>query len=65
MGLILSKDLEKILEKLESKQRDCVSFSKKYQARKMEDLYQYYEGANWALKYAISLLKNDEEASYF
>ena len=31
----------------------------------MEDLYQYYEGANWAIKYAISLLKNDEESSKF
>jgi len=61
----LSKDLEKILEKLESKQRDCVSFSKKYKKREMEDLYQYYEGANWAIKYAISLLKNDEDASEF
>ena len=63
--MILDKDLEKILEKLLSKQRDCISFSKKYQDRKMEDLYQYYEGANWAIKYAISLLKNDEESSKF
>lgn len=31
----------------------------------MEDLYQYYEGANWAIKYAISLLKNDKESSEF
>jgi len=63
--MILDKDLEKILEKLESKQRDCVSFSKKYQQRKMEDLYQYYEGANWAIKYAISLIKNQEESDKF
>lgn len=61
----MSKDLEKILEKLESKQQDCVAFSKKYQARKMDDLYQYYEGANWALKFTISLLKNDEEPAEF
>ena len=61
----LTENFEKILEKLESKQRDCVSFSKKYKNRKMEDLYQYYEGANWAIKYAISLLKNDKESSEF
>jgi len=54
--------IEKIIEKLESKQRDCISFSKKYQSRKMDDLFQYYEGANWALKYALSTineLKNE------
>ena len=48
--------IEKIIEKLESKQRDCISFSKKYQARKMDDLFQYYEGANWALKYVLSTI---------
>ena len=48
--------IEKIIEKLESKQRDCISFSKKYQTRKMDDLFQYYEGANWALKYALSTI---------
>ena len=54
--------IEKIIEKLESKQRDCIAFSKKYQSRKMDDLFQYYEGANWALKYALSTineLKNE------
>jgi len=56
----MTQDITKILEKLQSKQRDCVSFSKKYQTRKMEDLYQYYEGANWALTFAISILKNKE-----
>lgn len=56
----MTEDITKILEKLQSKQRDCVSFSKKYQTRKMEDLYQYYEGANWALTFAISILKNKE-----
>tara|TARA_Y100000590_G_C14971671_1_gene732649 strand:+ start:316 stop:510 length:195 start_codon:yes stop_codon:yes gene_type:complete len=61
----LTENFEKILEKLESKQRDCLSFSKKYKTREMENLYQYYEGANWAIKYAISLLKNDKESSDF
>lgn len=50
-------NLDEILQKLESKQKDCISFSKKYEIRKMDDLFQYYEGANWAITYAISLLK--------
>lgn len=45
-----------IIEKLESKKKDCVSFSKKYQTRQMEDLHQYYEGAKWALDYALSTI---------
>ena len=61
----MTEDILKILKKLESKQRDCVTFSKKYQTRKMDDLYQYYEGANWAIKYAISLIKNQEETDKF
>jgi hypothetical protein len=52
------QQLNEILEKLESKKRDCESFSKKYQTRKMEDLYQYYEGAKWAIDYSIALIKN-------
>ena len=52
------QQINEILEKLESKKRDCESFSKKYQTRKMEDLYQYYEGAKWAIDYSIALIKN-------
>ena len=48
------KFLDEIIELLESKKRDCVSFSKKYETRKMEDLHQYYEGANWALDFALT-----------
>ena len=59
----MTEDILKILEKLESKQRDCVTFSKKYQTRQMEDLYQYYEGANWALTFAISILKKEKSDS--
>ena len=59
----MTEDILKILKKLESKQRDCVTFSKKYQTRKMDDLYQYYEGANWALTFAISLLKKEKSDS--
>lgn len=59
----MTEEISKIIEKLESKQRDCVTFSKKYQTRKMEDLYQYYEGANWALTFAISILKKEKSNS--
>jgi hypothetical protein len=55
------KIIEKIIDKLESKQRDCISFSKKYKTRNMDDLYQYYEGANWALDYAISVVNESKE----
>lgn len=51
--------ISEILEKLESKKKDCESFSKKYQNRKMEDLYQYYEGAKWAINYSIAIIKNN------
>ena len=46
---------EDLIEKLESKQKDCIAFSKKYKQREMEDLLQYYDGASWALKFALSL----------
>ena len=49
--------IKKILEQLESKQRDCVAFSKKYGVRKMEEQKQYYEGAKWAFDFTISKLK--------
>jgi len=55
------KTLEGIIVKLESKQKDSVRFSKKYQTRKMDDLYQYYEGAKWALDYAISVVNESKE----
>ena len=56
------KILQDIIERLESKKRDCEAFSKKYKTRNIEDLRQYYEGANWAFTFAlaqINELKND------
>lgn len=53
--------IENIIEKLEGKKRDCLEFSKKYETRKMEDLRQYYEGANWALDFALSTIKENSE----
>lgn len=49
-----------IITKLESKKKDCVSFSKKYETRKMDDLFQYYEGAKWALDYALSVVNESK-----
>ena len=56
--ILMDDDLIKeIIEKLESKEIDCVSFSKKHKSRGSEDLVSYYEGASWALKFAISTIK--------
>ncbi|HVZ62348.1 MAG TPA: hypothetical protein VG896_01535 [Candidatus Nitrosotalea sp.] len=55
----MSNSIEEILKKLESKRKDCVSFSKKYEIRKMDDLRQYYEGATWAIDFAISTIKEN------
>lgn len=49
--------LKRIMGELESKEKDCIAFSKRYKQRNMEDLHQYYEGAEWAIKFAINLLK--------
>jgi hypothetical protein len=54
-------DLDELIKSLESKQKDCIAFSKKYKSRNVEDLYQYYEGANWALKFINSLLNEYRE----
>jgi hypothetical protein len=54
--------IDEIIDKLESKQRDCVSFSKKYKTRNMDDLFQYYEGAKWAIDYAISVVNESKES---
>lgn len=56
-----SIDFKEIIKQLESKEQDCVNFSKKYKLRQMEDLYQYYEGAGWAFKFAISLIKDSNK----
>ena len=53
----MNVDIENVIKKLESKHTDCIEFSKKHKSRKMDDLVQYYDGASWALKFAISLLK--------
>lgn len=55
------KIFEEIIIKLENKHKDCSSFSKKYQSREIEDLYQYYEGAKWALDYALTVVSDSKE----
>ena len=55
-------EISDIVKTLESKKIDCISFSKKYEKRKNEDLKQYYDGAGWAITFALSLMKElDEE----
>ena len=54
-----NEEINKILENLESKHRDCISFSKRHKARGNEDLFQYYEGAAWAFDYAITFIKEN------
>jgi len=55
--------IETIIEKLESKQKDCITFSKKYQTRKMDDLFNYYEGAKWAIDYVLTIINESKEKS--
>ncbi len=50
---------EIILKKLESKKSDCIAFSKKNKDRGNDDLYQYYEGALWAINYSIKLISEE------
>ncbi len=56
---MVNTSLAEIIETLESKQRDTISFSKKFKSRNQEDLHQYYEGANWALEFTLHLLKDE------
>lgn len=55
--------VKEIIEKLESKDIDCKEFSKKHKSRGSDDLVNYYEGASWALKFAISTLKEIDSKS--
>ena len=53
-------DLNNFKKQIDSKKVDCVAFSKKHKDRKNEDLFQYYEGATWALTYVLNLLDVEE-----
>lgn len=55
----MDENFKNIIEQIESKQRDSIAFAKKHKSRDNEDLFQYYEGANWAFKYALDLIKNE------
>ena len=55
------EELKNIIETIESKQRDCEAFSKKYKQRNQEDLYQYYEGAGWAFKFILHLFNETNQ----
>ena len=54
---MINNEFGEIIKKLESKKIDCEMFVKKYKSRKMTELEQYYDGASWALEYAINLIK--------
>ena len=58
IALLMNENSAKeIIEKLESKEIDCAAFSKKHKSRENVDLVNYYEGASWSLKFAISVIK--------
>ena len=48
------ENLARILEEIESKRNDSISFKKKYKSRKIADLEKYYEGAEWAFTFALA-----------
>jgi hypothetical protein len=54
------EEIDKVIEILQIKYKDCTSFSNKYKLRKMDDLFQYYEGAKWALDYALTTIKESK-----
>jgi len=57
------KSLSKIIEMLESKRQDSISFSKKYKSRDMEELFQYYEGAKWAFDYTLKIINEQIDSN--
>ncbi|CAI9832030.1 hypothetical protein IBTHAUMO2_560004 [Nitrosopumilaceae archaeon] len=48
-----------LLDKLEEKKSEADRFAKKYEARKMADLEEYYKGASWAFEYAIKAVRDE------
>ena len=63
LDAFMDEFVKKILEILESKQRDCMTFAKKHKTRGNDELHQYYEGAEWALKYSITTIKEEIEGN--
>lgn len=55
----MDEHYKNIIEQIESKHADSIAFSKKHKSRENEDLFQYYEGANWAFKYVLDVIKNE------
>lgn len=47
------------LSKLEAKKNEADRFARKYKARNMEDLEEYYKGASWALDFAIKTIQEE------
>lgn len=55
----MTAHIESILDKLEEKKDEADRFARKYKARNMEDLEEYYKGASWALSYAIEMIRKE------
>ena len=49
----------KIVQKIESKEREIVRNLEHHKRREMNDLVQYYEGADWALNYALKVIREE------
>lgn len=50
-----------VLDKIESKKNEAERFARKYKAREMSDLEEYYKGASWAFGYAINVIREEGE----
>ncbi len=57
----MSDEILDILEKIESKRKECDRFIAKYKSRGMEDLEEYYKGAKWALDYTQKIIKDQTD----
>jgi len=56
---ITEEKLDEIIQVLEGRVRESTRFIDQYKKRELNDLVQYYEGANWAFNYALKILKEN------
>lgn len=52
-------NIEELITKITNKEKESAKFMKKHETRKMIELQKYYEGANWAFNYVLTILKNE------
>lgn len=53
----MKTEIDEIFEKISMKKKEADTFVRKYEARKMEDLSEYYKGASWAFEYTLKLFE--------